>query len=212
MSKEKKLEILKTIIYMMRTFFLCIFLLLVNISVAQENLEQQKIYKGNFFIDGFRLFDHDDFYFFPALSVEFQALKNLSANIGFGVINYPEPHSMKPWGGGIFFNNEFTFKNKNQDFIYAPQLSVFYNYSFQPETFIALYTGVRFAYHTNFKNGYSLQLAPEIGMTVAFVSITYSRNIAIRENDLIPVNENNINIKIVVPISTIYFGIASVFK
>ena len=179
----------------MRTIILGVFLLLAQISAAQENSEQKKPYNGVSWFD----------YFMPSISVEFQTLKNYSASIGIGAMSIPVPNNLKQWGGGLFLNNEFIFRNSNRDFVYSPQLSVFCEYSLQPDMPIALYGGVKLAYHTNFKNGGTVQFAPEIGIGYIFVFITYSRDISIYKNDLIPVNQNNINIKIIVPLEILHW-------
>ena len=176
----------------MRTIILSVFLLLGQISTAQENSEQKNPYSVSWFD-----------YFDPSISVEFQALKNYSASIGIGVMHLPgRCDILVP---GLIFNNEFTFRNSNRDFVYSPQLSVFYQYLLDPEKMpMTLYAGVKLAYHTNFKNGGTVQLAPEIGVGILFVFVTYSRNIPVYKNDLIPVNANNINIKVLIPLEFIF--------
>ena len=102
---------------------------------------------------------------------------------------------------GIIFNNEFIFKNERNDFIYSPQVSVFYS----GPTLLTIYGGLKFSYYTNFKNGGNFIIAPEVGFGVAgLISLIYGRNISIVDNNLIPVNKNNLSLKLLIQLSDLY--------
>ena len=126
----------------------------------------------------------------PTITTEFQALKHQTASIGFGAM-HPSEHC-DPLGRGIILNNEFIFKNDKKDFVYSPQLSVFYN-------FLLVHGGVKLSFYTNFQDGGNIQFTPEVGIGYILFFLTYGRNIPIMDNNLIPVNKNNISLKILMP-------------
>ena len=136
----------------------------------------------------------------PSFLVDFQVLKYCSASIGVGVvkIQYPRsPYLMERLGKGIIFDSQFTFRNVNKNFVYSPKVTFFFNYSY-------FYVGANFSYHTDFKNGGAFQFAPEIGLGAYFIYIVYSKNISISKNDLIPINKNNVSLKLVFPIEWLF--------
>ena len=127
----------------------------------------------------------------PTLTLDFQALKSRSAGIGIGIVTVQQ--HCEPLGRGIVLDNEFTFKNTNRNFVYSPRITYFLNKSW-------FYAGANLSYHTDFKNGGTLQIAPEIGLGIIIAYIVYSRNIPITKNNLIPVNKNNISLKLMLPL------------
>jgi hypothetical protein len=169
----------------MKTFCFNLFILF-----AINGLAQEKPNKIKEFFNG-------DLDYCPTITAELQTLKYCSASIGFGASKLPEPHSGEPLGIGIIFNNEFIFRNANKNFVYSPQFNVFINYSY-------FYAGAKFSYYTDFQNGGTLQFAPEIGLGLYFISIVYSRNIAIKKNKDIPVNKNNLSIKVMLPLEVLF--------
>ena len=165
----------------MRKTFFCLLMIFAIPCLAQEKNRE------NSFSDNYD----------PSLTADFQALKYCSASVGFGFIRLQEPHSMEPVGNGIVFDNNFTFRNANKNFVYSPKITVFVNYSL-------LYAGANLSYHTDFKNGGTLQFAPEVGFGIWVLYLVYGRNISITKNDLIPVNKNNISLKIMLPLEMIF--------
>ena len=164
---------------MKKLFFLCT---LISISTYGQN--------SNNSVSNFKKFFSGDSKYTPSLSTEFQALKHQSFSLGIGAM-HPTEHC-DPIGRGIFLNNEYIFKSANGDKIYSPQLSVFY-------TAVFLYGGLKLSYYTNLKNGGNLEIAPEIGLGYVIFFVTYSRNISIINNDLIPINKDNISFKLLIP-------------
>jgi hypothetical protein len=133
--------------------------------------------------------------YLPSFTADFQILKYCSASIGFGYIRYQERMDKSEYG--IMFNNEFTFQNINNDFVYAPNILFFYNYTY-------FYAGAKFSYHTNFKNGGTLQFTPEIGLGAYIIFMVYGRNIPVTKNNAISVNKNNISIKLMLPLESLF--------
>lgn len=125
------------------------------------------------------------------VTTEFQTLKHQSINIGFGMI-HPTEHC-DPIGRGFIINNEIVFKNAKKDLIYSPQISAFCS-------LIYFYGGLKFSYYTNFKDGGNFIISPEAGLGYFFIFLTYGRNINITNNSLIPVNKNNVSLKLIMPL------------
>jgi len=129
------------------------------------------------------------------LTTEFQMLSYQSTSLGFGIIQTPQHYDKH--GKGLIFNNEITFKNAKDELIYSPQISIFY-------TYILLYGGVKFSYYSNFKESSNFVLSPEIGIGYYLIFITYGRNLIFSKTNNIPVNNNNISLKIIFPLEDVF--------
>jgi hypothetical protein len=128
----------------------------------------------------------------PGLTLGYQFLKHQSVTLGFGMLPPATVHEVMGFGWAI--NNEYTFKNDKGDGVYSPQLSVFYN-------LMAAYLGVNTIYSTNFKDGGVFAISPEVGIGALFIFCTYSRNFILIDNEDIPINKNNLSVKLLIPLS-----------
>ena len=124
------------------------------------------------------------------LMLDYQYLKYQSVSIAFGFNEQSEHSSIL--GKGLMIRNEFVFKNGQNKLVYSPQISAFI---YPAICFI----GSNLSYYTDFDQG-RFVIAPEFGLGLSPLFISYRRNFDLTRNDLIQINENNLSIKLILPI------------